>query len=268
LGIGQFGDAAALVEEAVGLAPAAEQLRLSVLRARGDLNVAIERAASLARDSPADLRAQVVHGELLAEAGRVEEADSAFHSALEDVESRLSEARSIGAADEQFEALRSAERNRTFLLMRWSFAQRAAGDSAGCEETLRRVLELMPWHADALNALAYLWAEKAVEIDAALDLVDQALAQQPYSGAFQDTRGWLLFRAGRLDEAVGALEMARRYARRESEILYHLGEAYLASSRWAEARATFQEALEVLAPGEGRIEAWLEERMKTTDWPD
>ena len=66
--------------------------------------------------------------------------------------------------------------------------------------------------------------------------------------AFQDTYGWIEFQRGNLEEALAHLEPSAAAQPEEAIVQYHLGRAYEASERFAEAREQYTRAL-ALAEG-------------------
>ncbi len=110
------------------------------------------------------------------------------------------------------------------------------------EPSLRRVIELDPTHAPALNFLGYSLADENMNLDEALDLVQRALDVDPWNGAYLDSLGWVYFRMGRFEEAREPLEAAARELPSDAVILEHLGDLYerrgeneLALSAWGKA---------------------------------
>jgi len=138
---------------------------------------------------------------------------------------------------ERYQQRVEVEMERVNLQLLLSFAQRKAGARPGCEHTLLDILARHPRAAHALNALAYLWAEDGRQLGDALRLQRRAIEQRPYSGAFQDTLGWIHFRMGNVDEALSSLELANRYLPGVDEILEHLSVVLAAAGLEDEARA-------------------------------
>ncbi len=62
--------------------------------------------------------------------------------------------------------------------------------------------------AEVDNFLAYCLAQKGVRLDEALTLIDSSLKTDPKSGAFLDTKGWVLLKMGRVTEARDVLKEA------------------------------------------------------------
>jgi len=256
------------VAEAAALVPDyATRLQLSVLRSLGDLEEALLLAEQAAQGSPADLQLLGQHVELLQETGRPNEALTRMTEALDGVERWRHRALQTGAPSGRYGVQQEGDRRRVFLLFRRSFVERLEGDVEACARSLREVLSIQPSNAEALNALAYLWAEERRNLEEGFELVHRALAQQPYSGAFQDTLGWLLVGAGRLDEALDVLLLASRYRPDNAEILSHLAEVYRALGRLEEARATCSKALEALGPAERALEGRIRTQLESLRSP-
>ena len=97
------------------------------------------------------------------------------------------------------------------------------GDLAAMETDLRKVLKAEPNNPTALNALGYALANRTTRYPEALELISRALALQPEEPAILDSMGWVLYRNGNYEEAVGYL--TRAYAKfPDAEVAAHLGE--------------------------------------------
>ena len=108
-----------------------------------------------------------------------------------------------------------------------------------------------------LNNLAFLLANQGVEMDRALMLVTRALDTDPVSASFLDTKGWIFFRMGRMQEARAYLEQAFRQMPESGEIQYHMGELELQAGNVDLAREYWERALK-LEPGMKVIHERLE----------
>lgn len=105
---------------------------------------------------------------------------------------------------------------------------------------LRRVLELKPDDADAMNALGYTLADRTDKKAEALALIEKALKLKPDEPAIIDSMGWVQYRLGNLDAATQRLREA--YAKQpDPEIAAHLGEVLWVSGRKDEARQVWEE---------------------------
>ena len=124
------------------------------------------------------------------------------------------------------------------------------------EADLRQVLSNDPDNADALNALGYTLADKNRRLDEAQGYIRRALELKPEEPAILDSMGWVLYRLGRPDEALGYLRKAWERLR-DGEIAAHLGEVLWVTGKEDEARRVWKEAIE--ADPESRV---LREAMK------
>lgn len=109
------------------------------------------------------------------------------------------------------------------------------------ESLLRHLLELKPDHAHALNALGYSLTERNTRLDEAKELIARALALTPDDPFIMDSMGWVLFRQGKLDEALSTLERAYQI-KADPEIAAHLGEVLWSLNRKDEASRLLKEA--------------------------
>jgi tetratricopeptide (TPR) repeat protein len=85
-------------------------------------------------------------------------------------------------------------------------------------------IKAYPKYAGPYNALAYLQAldPKRRDFTEALALVDKALTLRPGDPNYLDTRGWVLFRMQRYEEAKTLLEMASKELPDDAEVEEHL----------------------------------------------
>lgn len=100
------------------------------------------------------------------------------------------------------------------------------GDRKSTVDQMKVVLGLDENHVQALNYLAYTYAESGQELDSAEKLARRALELKPQDGYVMDTLGWVLFKRGSFEESVKVLEDAHRLQPDEAIIADHLGDAY------------------------------------------
>ncbi len=118
------------------------------------------------------------------------------------------------------------------------------GDIGAGERDLRRVIELKPDDAEALNALGYTLADHHKGGDPrqqeALALIERALKLKPDEPAIIDSMGWVRYRLGDLDASLENLK--RAYARQpDADIAAHLGEVLWTRGERDEARRVWDE---------------------------
>jgi Flp pilus assembly protein TadD len=103
------------------------------------------------------------------------------------------------------------------------------------ERNLRRVIEMRPDGSAALNALAFSFAERNINIPEARALINRAIALAPDDAAVIDSVGWVFFREGKLADSEHWLRKAyEKFA--DGEIASHLAEVLIAANRSEEAK--------------------------------
>ncbi len=133
------------------------------------------------------------------------------------------------------------------------------GDLATGEHDLRRVIELRPDDAEAMNALGYTLADRAGRADSAkhteaLDLIQRALKLKPDEPAIIDSMGWLRYRMGDLDASLDSLR--RAFAKQpDADIAAHLGEVLWVKGDHDEARRVWDQGRKKDAGNKTLLEA-------------
>lgn len=122
------------------------------------------------------------------------------------------------------------------------------GDIAEAEGWLRKTIDAQPRHHPAMNYLSYTWADRGINLQQALELVQKALELDPSNAAYLDTLGWVYFRMGRLDEALAEIDRALQTDPDEPEILQHRGDILEKLGRHQDARESWEKSLK-LDPG-------------------
>lgn len=109
-------------------------------------------------------------------------------------------------------------------------------------DQMNKVLEMDKDHVQALNYLAYTYAELGRNLDQAYELANRALILQPADGYILDTLGWIHFKRGENEAAIKFLEAAYKAKPDEAIIAEHLGDAYLRFQMWQKAQKMYQRA--------------------------
>jgi len=109
------------------------------------------------------------------------------------------------------------------------------------ETSLTKLIKLKPDHAHAYNALGYSLAERNLRLPEAQELIEKALQLSPEDPFIMDSMGWVLYRAGKSEQALGYLRKA--YATRpDPEIAAHLGEVLWVAGEHGEAEKVWLDA--------------------------
>ena len=112
------------------------------------------------------------------------------------------------------------------------------------EADLRRLIEIDPENADALNALGYTLADRTERFQEALELIQRAIKLKPDTPAIIDSLGWVSYRLGRMDDALRHLRRAFEL-QRDAEVAAHLGEVLWVTGAKDEARAIWRQGREI-----------------------
>jgi tetratricopeptide (TPR) repeat protein len=190
----------------------------NVMAKQGRLDAAREHLRTSEAANPRE-RAQLLIGEsqLLREAGRNAEAYDVLNAAL------------------------AQQPDQPELLYDVALLAERLGRVDELESRLRRLLEIKPDHAHAMNALGFSLAERNLRLDEARTLIERALELAPKDPFILDSHGWVLFRQGQVQAALEVLNQAYGI-RPDPEIAAHLGEVLWSLGRKDEARRTWDKA--------------------------
>lgn len=115
------------------------------------------------------------------------------------------------------------------------------------EALFRKAIGMNPQRADAMNYLAYMWAENNTHLDEACELITRAIEMHPGIGAFIDTLGWIYYHQGRYPEAMEQLTKAAELEPKDPTVHEHLGDCALKLNRPQDARKHYLKSIEVEA---------------------
>lgn len=255
-------DAAATIERMRALLgkedPSADEQYIEFLRHEGKRNEALQAIRAARQRFPEQTEFFRLEAETLAEMGRVDEAVALLQpqlkGTLEDFDKYLTisglyiqagRGREATEAARKALALAPADRAdlQTAALITLSSAQDRAGDTAGSEASLRRVLVKEPDNATALNNLGYFLVERNERLNEALELIQRAVRVEPTNSSFLDSLGWVYFKLGQLENAERHLKEAALRNSTSSTIQEHLGDVYFRQGKMELARAAWQKAL-------------------------
>lgn len=253
----RFEDAVRLQEEALELEPQNFDLRIRLLDAYREAGQT-RRALELAEKFRVEMGGQpffvVTYAQILAAAGKCDEAlrlladrraeNPSAREFLWLAESQLllEEERYSEAARVVGEALQEFPRSRRLQFQQGAVLERM-GDYDGAEAVFRRLLEAEPNAADVMNYLGYMFAERGIRLDEAVEFLQRAVSLDPYNGAYQDSLGWAYYQRDELDKAEVHLLRAAQLELNDPVILEHLGDLYVRKGDVARAQNYFRQAL-------------------------
>ena len=109
--------------------------------------------------------------------------------------------------------------------------------------TFEEIISHDPDHAQSLNYLGYMLADRGEQLDYARDLIGRAVDLSPDNAAFLDSFGWVYYRMGEYEEALKHLQRAVELDI-DPVIFDHLGDTFHALGRVDQAKEWWQRALE------------------------
>jgi tetratricopeptide (TPR) repeat protein len=118
------------------------------------------------------------------------------------------------------------------------------------EEEFKKSLAVNPKNGSVLNYYGYMLGDLGQRLDEAADLVQRALKEEPYNGAYLDSMGWIYYRQNKLSEAETTLHRALERDAHDPTIHSHLGDVYaklgrneLAAAEWEKSLSEWRHAL-------------------------
>ncbi|MGE5646948.1 MAG: tetratricopeptide repeat protein [Acidobacteriota bacterium] len=235
----------------------ASALIVETYRQAKDYAKAEQEADAALKRYPNDRTLALVRASLIADMGRIDEAAAATRKLLDGKNDRdtylaLAQIYEKGKRfKEEGEAIDSAEklcRNdddlESVVFMRGAMYEKMNNLDAA-EAQFRKVLEINPQNAGAMNYLGYMLADRNIRLQEAFKLIAKAVELEPNNGAYLDSLGWVNFRLGRLDEAETALRRAleRTSTGSDPTVRDHLGDVYLEKGRFKDAIAQWEISL-------------------------
>jgi tetratricopeptide (TPR) repeat protein len=114
---------------------------------------------------------------------------------------------------------------------------------AESEAVFRQLITKDPENAAALNYLGYMLAERGERLNESVDYIKRALAIDPENGSYLDSIGWAYYKDGKLDLAVEHLKRAADQLTTNSVVQDHYGDVLFRLGRVDDAIAAWNKAL-------------------------
>jgi tetratricopeptide (TPR) repeat protein len=111
------------------------------------------------------------------------------------------------------------------------------------EVEFKKALAVNPKSAAVLNYYGYMLGDLGIRLDEAQSLVQRALAEDPYNGAYLDSLGWIYFKQNKLPDAEATLRKALERDSHDPTMHSHLGDVYARSGRPELAAAEWEKSL-------------------------
>ncbi len=130
------------------------------------------------------------------------------------------------------------------------------------DENYELALKVNPDNPYVLNNFAYYLSLRKDKLERAEKMAKRAVELEPNQYNYQDTYGWVLFQAGKYEEAVFWLNSAvNNGGRVNGEIVEHLGDALYKTGKSDEALEKWKEAKQI-----GDASALIDEKIRTASY--
>src|SRR5712664_3507151 len=234
----------------------ARMMIMDTYRAAKDLPKALQTGKEALAKYPADPAIRTSHALLLGENGQTEDAvkilRAQLHNDAGDREMYLNIAQVYERGrryKEAEEAARAAEvlpgqareNEMVWFLLGAIYERQKFFDKA--EEQFKKVLAVNPKNAPVLNYYGYMLGDLGIRLDEAEALVQRALKEEPFSGAYLDSLGWIYFKQGKLAASETTLRKAVERESHDATIHAHLGDLYAKMGRGDLAAAEWEKSL-------------------------
>ncbi len=220
-----------------------------------DYESAAREADAARKKFPNEKMVVLAHASVLADRGKADEAASEVRGLLKsgtDLDTLLSLAQiydkgkrfseEAKVLDQAEPLAKSDEQKVRVAFMRGAMYERQKNYDSS-EAAFRKVLQLDPDNAGALNYLGYMLAFRNIRLDEAQRFVTKALELDPDNPAYLDSLGWVYFQQGKLNEAEGPLVRANERMGDDPTVHDHLGDLYLKMGKTKDAIAQWQASL-------------------------
>ena len=141
------------------------------------------------------------------------------------------------------------ETDRDVELQTYVFLAEACNDQnlyRESDDAFEKALAIAPNNPLILNNYSYFLSLREEKLDLAEKYIKRCIALEPNSSTYLDTYGWVLYKLGRIDEAIIMIEKAMRNGGNENpEIVGHLCELLTVAGRTDEANLICKHAKEL-----------------------
>jgi len=162
---------------------------------------------------------------------------------LAQMETRLRKWKDAASAIDHAEKLNSSPQDMALIHFLRGALQERQKHVAAAEREFHQSLAIAPDNALALNYLGYMLADRGLELNQALELIEHAVRLDPENGAYLDSLGWVHYKLGQYALAEQYLDRAIALMPTDPTVHDHLGQVYAATGNLQQAVAQWQTSL-------------------------
>jgi len=115
------------------------------------------------------------------------------------------------------------------------------------ETMLNRVIRAVPQHTEALNFLAYTYAEQGIKLPKAEALLHRALLLEPNNGYYLDSLAWVYYKSGDFSKAINTQKQALKNTSDDATMFEHYGDMLWQHKDEKAARQAWQKSIDLKA---------------------
>jgi tetratricopeptide (TPR) repeat protein len=273
--MGNYAEAASTVEQLIAKYPTTKSVRtLAFLadyhRRANHLEAAKLTLREAMKLDPGDGESLILLVDVLRQIGQLDDAVRVLRSAIKKEPNNplfeLNLADLLSKTDHNDEAItlleemlkRHADNDQVVSLVRQNLSVIYVnrGDYGKGEAQLELLLARNPEDPGPNNDLGYLYAEQGKNLEKAESMIRKALQEEPESFAYLDSLGWVLFKRGKLKEALEPLKKAaeqmkslvtQRGTSPDATIFEHLGDVYFQLQQLDQASDAWRQAAKAAA---------------------
>lgn len=228
-----------------------------VYEQRRNLNMALGWLNKIPADKPGVEKGALLRIQLLAEAGKMDEALKAAAKAQEEFPDFSAIAdfriRLLARAKKTAEALALARKSlekwpdNSQLTFLFASLLDESGDKKQAMATMEKILAKEPDNFQALNYVGFTLAEENRDLERALKLLTKANELSPDQSYIVDSLAWALYRSGKYDDALREIKRAIKLGESSGDaaIWDHYGDIAMKKGLRDEARRAWRKAIEL-----------------------
>ena len=230
-------------------------LIIETYRMSKNLDKALQYTDQSLASSPNNRQLQMLHADITAERGKVDdgikalqqmqkgnEEDLDIYAAMVSVYQRAK--RYDDAQNVLNKAVQRFPNEEQVYFLQGSVYEKQKKDK-DAEKAFRKALELQRDDPAVLNYLGFMFADRGIHLEEAESMTQKAVQSDPTNGAYIDSLGWVYYKQNRFDQAEHYLKRAIIFLNSDSSIHDHLGDVYFKTKRFEEARVEWNKSLQL-----------------------
>jgi tetratricopeptide (TPR) repeat protein len=252
-----------------------DALVVETYRMARNLDKALQYSEQSLSENPGNRQLQMVHADVIAEKGRVDDGIKALQQLQKGNDDDLDILSAEVSVYERAKKFDQAQNVLNMTIQRFPqeegvyFLQGSVYEKQKkyneAEKAFRKALELHKDDPAVLNYLGYMYADRGVHLEEAESMVEKAVKSDPTNGAYLDSLGWVYFKQNRLTLAEEYLKKAIIFVNSDSSIHDHMGDLYFKTKRYDDARNEWNKSIQLSTEQEetDKVKKKLDE-LKTT----